>query len=245
MKLLGNIINQHFMPLKTIIILLILTILFSCKEKAETHNGMESKIENQTVLYNNQDFEKRVIEDSLRILNIRRVGSEIENLKNDGIIGKWRTNHRGYKTNIVFTELKSEYIATINFIDSKSKPTINKLRKTDNIFFVKGSDVNEHYSINDAGNLELRDNKGLFTIGVDTYPSLKKRKQPKFDINKILGINIFTVTGVFSESNPKTLTGTNNEYWIAYYKDLNATFKVRKSSMKIEKAVSGQISNLK
>jgi hypothetical protein len=181
----------------------------------------------------------------LRILNIKRVEKEIENLKSQRIIGKWRTNHRGYKTNIVFTELKSEYIATINFIDSKSKPTINKLKRTGNKFVVKGSDVNEHYLINNDGNLELRDNQGLFTIGVDIYPSLETIKQPKFDIDKVLGMNIFTVTGVFSESNPKTLTGTNNEYWVAYYRDLNTTFKVRKSSMEIEKAVSGQISNLK
>jgi hypothetical protein len=233
------------MYFKTIVIFLIFTILFSCKEKAESHDGMESEIENQTVLYNNQDFEKRVIQDSLRILNIKRVESEIENLKNQGIIGKWRTNHRGYKTNIVFTELKSEYIATINFIDSKSKPTINKLKRTGNKFFVKGSDVNEHYLIKDDGNLELRDNQGLFTIGVNTYPSLETKKQPKFDIDKVLGMNIFTVTGVFSESNPKTLIGTNNEYWVAYYRDLNTTFKVKKSSMEIEKATSGQISNLK
>jgi PBP1b-binding outer membrane lipoprotein LpoB len=230
---------------KTVVIFLIFIFLFSCKEKVETHNEMESKIENETVLYDNQDFEKRVIQDSLRILNIKRVEKEIENLKSQRIIGKWRTNHRGYKTNIVFTELKSEYIATINFIDSKSKPTINKLKRTGNKFVVKGSDVNEHYLINNDGNLELRDNQGLFTIGVDIYPSLETIKQPKFDIDKVLGMNIFTVTGVFSESNPKTLTGTNNEYWVAYYRDLNTTFKVRKSSMEIEKAVSGQISNLK
>lgn len=233
------------MYLKTVVIFLIFILFFSCKEKVETNNEMESKIESKTVLYDNQDFEKRVIQDSLRILNNKRVESEIENLKSQGIIGKWRTNHKGYKTNIVFTELKSEYIATINFIDSKSKPTINKLKRTGNKFVVEGSDVNEHYLINNDGNLELRDNQGLFTIGVDTYPSRETKKQPKFDIDKVLGMNIFTVTGVFSESNPKTLTGTNNEYWVAYYRDLNTTFKVRKSSMEIEKAVSGQTSSLK
>lgn len=218
---------------KTVVTFLIFMMLFSCKE-----------IGNKTVLSDNQDFEKKVIQDSLRILNINRVEKEIENLKNQGIIGKWKTNHKGYKTNIVFTKLKSEYIATINFIDSKSKPTIKKLKRIENKFVIKDSDVNEHYLINSDGNLELRDNQGLFTIGVDTYPSLETKKQLEFKIDKVLGMNIFTVTGLFSDTYSKTLTGTNNEYWIVYYKDLNTTFKVIKSSMEIEKAVSGQIPNL-
>ena len=58
-------------------------------------------------------------------------------------------------------------------------------------------------------------------------------------------MNIFTVTGIFSQSNPKTLEGTNNDYWIVYYLDLNTTFKVKKSTMDIKKAVSGRVSNLK
>lgn len=68
---------------------------------------------------------------------------------------------------------------------------------------------------------------------------------PEFNIEKVIGANIFAVTGIFSRSNPKTLNGTNNEYWLVYYKDLNTTFKVKKSTMEIRKAVSGKKSNLK
>lgn len=129
-------------------------------------------------------------------------------------------------------------------MDSKSKPTINKLKKIETKFLVKGSDVNEFYLINKDGNLELWDNQGLFTIGYDTFPSIETNAKSKFDINKVLGLNIFTVTGIFSQSNPKTLDGTNNDYWIVYYSDLDTTFKVKKSTMEIKKAAFGQVSNL-
>lgn len=231
--------------LKKITLFFIFIIFFSCQEKVKTVNDNDSKVQNQRVIYNNEDFEKAVIEDSLRIIKTKRIESEIASLKSKGILGKWKTNHKGYKTNIIFTENKSEYLATINFISSKSKPTINKLSRMGNKFLVKGSDVNEFYLINKDGNLELWDNQGLFTIGYNTYPSLETKTKPKFNIDKVLGVNIFTVSGIFSQSNPKTLDGTNSDYWIVYYVDLNTTFKVEKSTMEVEKATFGRVSNLK
>lgn len=231
--------------LKKVSLIFILILTFSCKEQVEKTAEVESKVENETVFYNNNDFEKAIIQDSLRILKTKQIQSEIANLKSQGIFGKWKTNHKGYKTNIVLTKLNSDFQATINFIDSKSKPTINKLEIKGNKFLVKGSAAKEFYLINKDGNLELWDNQGLFTIGYNTYPSLEVKKKPKFELDKVLGMNIFTVTGIFSQSNPKTLEGTNNDYWIVYYLDLNTTFKVKKSTMDIKKAVSGRISNLK
>ena len=231
--------------LKRVNFIFISVVFFSCQEKIKSINEIDSIVKNQTILYDNNDFEKALIEDSLRVLKTKRIESEVANLKGKGIVGRWKTNHKRYKTNIIFTEKKSEYQATINFLDSKSKPTINELKKMGNKFLVKGSDVNEFYLINNHGDLELWDNQGLFTVGYDTFPSLETKEKPKFDIDKVLGVNIFTVTGIFSQSNPKTLDGTNNEYWIVYYMDLNTTFKVKKSTMEIEKATFGQIANLK
>lgn len=199
---------------------------------------------NETNLYTKDDFEKARIQDSLRIIEEKGVQNEMADLRSKGIIGKWKTSQRGFKTNIVFTKIETKYQATTNHLDGNYKPIIENLRREVNTFFVKGSDVGQFYKINKVGNLEIWDNQGLFTTGRNILPGIKKKSEPKFDIKKALGENIFTVAGMFSQSNPKTLSGTSNAYWIVYYMDLNTTFRVKKNTMEIEKAVSGQISNL-
>ena len=169
--------------LKKVLLIFIFISAISCKEKVVE---VESKIENETILYNNNDFEKALIQDSLSILKTKQIQSEIANLKSKGIFGKWKTNHKGYKANIVLTKFNSDFQATINFLDGKSKPTINKLEIKGNKFLVKSSDAGEFYLINKDGNLELWDNQGLFTIGYNNYPSLETKKTPKFEIDKVL-----------------------------------------------------------
>lgn len=66
---------------KRVSLILISLVLFSCQEKIKSINEVDSKIKNQTVLFNNDDFKKALIEDSLRILKTKRIESEISNMK--------------------------------------------------------------------------------------------------------------------------------------------------------------------
>ena len=90
------------------------------------------------------------------------------------------------------------------------------------------------------------DKDGLFSTAISIMPSIESNSLPefKFDINKIIGQNIFTMSGNYSKSSPETLDGTNNEYWIVYYEDINVTFKVKKQSDKIQTAKEGKIPNM-
>ena len=94
--------------LKRVSLIFISVVFFSCQEKIKPINEVDPKVENQTLLFNNNDFEKALIQDSLRILKTKRIESEIAILKGKGILGRWKTNHKGYKANIIFTEKKSE-----------------------------------------------------------------------------------------------------------------------------------------
>jgi hypothetical protein len=155
--------------------ILISVLFFSCNEKIKNESGRDSNAENKTI-YVNDNFEIARIEDSVRIVNDNRIRKKISELDRKGIFGQWRTSTKGYKTKIIFVKKGEEFHAEINFLDGKSKPTINKLQKKGDNYYVIGSSANEFYVINKSGNLELRDNQGLFTTGYNTYPDSQKKR---------------------------------------------------------------------
>ncbi len=74
-------------------------------------------------------------------------------------------------------------------------------------------------------------------------PGEKSNALPLFSIAKSIGESIFYISGNYSKSQPETLVGTNNTYWIVYYKDLDVTFKVKKENSNILDAKKGRIPN--
>ena len=189
-------------------------------------------------------FEKSRIDDSLRIERLQRLQHEAQTLNNNGVIGKWETTHRGFETIIFLKKIETKYQAIIHFKNSKEKPTKEWLRKINNKYFIIGTKVNEHYIINSNGNLEIHDNQGLFTIGHNVFPGQEKQEKSVFNISQSKGQDIFYISGNYSRSSPKTLEGTNNDFWIVYYTDINTTFRVSKKTMKILKAENGLTLNL-
>ena len=161
-----------------------------------------------------------------------------------GLIGKWKCNTVGYESIIIIKEEVGQYNSLIDFEkeDMKSKSEV-LIKKDSNKYMVLLSEAKEYYIINEDGNLELWDSEGLFTTAVNVTPG-QESELPKFSVKKSIGENVFNIKNTYSKSSPETLEGTNNQYWIVYYKDLDVTFKTLKKTDIIQNAKSGKHPNL-
>jgi|GEM_PF-5625366 hypothetical protein len=214
------------MKIKAVFTILIIGIFFGCQNQSSSDS-------------NNNDFSKETIlkekikQDSLRLIEQRRLKDEVKELDNMGAIGKWRCDFSGYESEIVLYKKDNQYYSQIDFTKGNMKTKIEKLKKRENIFFVNGSKVKEYYKIRDDENLELGDQKGLFTNAVDIMPGTEVKDPPHFEISEALGKDIFFIAGSYSKSFAKTLGGTNSKKWMVYYEDINVIFTVDKSNYKI------------
>lgn len=81
---------------------------------------------------------------------------------------------------------------------------------------------------------------GYAGISMLEIPQTKFEESKPLDLNECIGKNVFDIVQKHSKSSPETLTGTSNEYWIVYYKDIDVTFTVKKKNDIIEKAEKGK-----
>lgn len=81
---------------------------------------------------------------------------------------------------------------------------------------------------------------GYAGISMLTIPRTEFEEIKPLNLDECIGAELFDIVQKHSKSTPETLTGTNNDYWIVYYKDINVTFTVKKKNNAIEKAVKGR-----
>ena len=212
------------MNTKILILLGFSLILLSCRNSSKKY----------------QKIVKTYSIDSLKLAKEKEKEQEIANLKEQGIFGKWECNFSGYESTIYLKQENDNYSSIIKF---KNNSTIKKesLNKDGEKFFVVGSKAKEYYLINSDGNLELWDKDGFFTTALNIMSGQKSKSSMELDIKKVLDENIYTIIGNYSKSAPKTLNGTNNDYWIVYYADIDVTFKVDKKTNKIKDAKKGEV----
>ena len=221
------------MKTKILISVIIAIMLFGC-------NSVNEKAEKS----NDEYIALKMKEDSIKREKEKQLEIEMLSLKEQGFFGRWECAFSGYESIISFRQEGNTYFSIIDFTKSNSKTKNETLQKKDEKYFVLGSKAKEYYVINKDGNLEMWDKDGLFTTSRNIMPNVKSKPIPEFDIDNVIGQNIFSVIGNYSKSSPETLDGTNNEYWIVYYSDIDATFKVKKSTDKIQKTMTGKVPNM-
>lgn len=218
-----------------IVMIVVITLsLFGCNNGS---NGTD----------NNSEAEKDLItqkteEDDLKLANEKQVELEMLKLKKQGVFGVWECSFSGYESIISLSKEEGVYISKIDFTNNNSENKYEALQKKGEKYFVIKSTAKEYYIINKTGDLEMWDNVGLFTIARNVMPNVIVKQLPEYEIEKTIGQDVFFVRGNYSKSSPETLEGTNNDYWIVYYEDINTTFKVSKKTFKIENAVLGKSS---
>lgn len=214
------------MKMKTVLTILIIGILFGCQNQSSS----DSKVND----YSQDDVLKdKIRQDSLRLIEQKRLEDEVKELKNMGAVGKWSCDFSGYESQIILYKENNQFFSQIDFTKSNMKTKIEKLKKQGDKFFVIDSNVKEYYKIRNDGNLELGDQKGLFTNAVNIMPGVKVKDLPPFEISEAIGKDIFYIAGSYSKSFAKTLEGTNSKKWKVYYEDINVIFTVDKSTNKI------------
>lgn len=161
---------------------------------------------------------------------------------NKGVIGEWECTLPGYESIISIYKQGDSMISEINFLKKSTSPKKEYIEVQGDKYLVINSTANEYYKINNAGDLELWDDVGKLTTANSTKSV--KRTTNVFDPKTVIGENIFNVKAQFSKSSPQTLEGTNNDYWIVYYEDINFTFKVKKSTDMIQEVRKGKKPNL-
>lgn len=223
MKIIKNILKNRIQ-----LFLLAILSFISCEE-----NKKEAQIINDLALY-----------DTNKTNQIVKIDNEPKILQEEGIFGIWDCNFTGYESLIYLKKIKNNYSSIIQF---KKKYSIKRetLYKKGNKYFVSGSTAKEYYMINTDGALELWDKEGFFTVADKFKFGQVDNKLNVLNLNETVNKNIFTIAGNLSKSFPKTLEGTDNEFWIVYYKDINVTFKVDKMTKNIIKYKVDEIPNLK
>lgn len=81
---------------------------------------------------------------------------------------------------------------------------------------------------------------GYAGISMLEIPRTKFVEPTPLNLNECIGKNVIDIVQEHSKASPETLSGTNNEYWIVYYKDIDVTFTVKKKNDIIEKAEKGR-----
>ena len=230
------------MYFKLLIPVIITSLLIGCNFKNEgTSNSESSNGEEQSY---EDHIAQKMWEDSVSREKYKELELEMQSLKAQGVFGKWECTFAGYESIITFQRKGDSYKSTIDFTQNNSQTKNEILIRKENKYFVHNSQAKEYYIINADENLELWDKDGLFTTARNIMPGVDLKPIPDFDINNVIGKNIFTVAGNYSKSPPETLNGTNNEYWIVFYEDIDITFKVEKSKDRIQKAKEGKKPNL-
>lgn len=224
------------MKIKILISVFIASLLWGC------NSGNKGTVNNATS--EEDSIAQKMIEDSIKREKEKQLEIEILSLKEQGIFGKWECTFSGYESIISFRKEGDNYTSIIDFTKNNSKTKNETLQKKGEKYFVLNSKAKEYYIINKDRNLEMWDKVGLFTTARNIMPGMDLKPLPEFDINNVIDQNIFTVKGNYSKSSPETLDGTNNEYWIVYYEDINVTFKVKKKTDRIQKAKKGKLPNM-
>ncbi len=155
-------------------------------------------------------------------------------------IGAWQSNFHGYEAIIIIRSVDSKYFAETYFFNSNSAPKKEELIKNGNRYFIKDNEHNEYFLINKAGLLEIYSN-GLLCTAMNISPGVEIKELPPLTIANTIGYDYRYVSGMYSKSSAKILEGTNNEFLIVHYEDINTTFKVDKSTNKILSFVTGFI----
>jgi len=60
------------------------------------------------------------------------------------------------------------------------------------------------------------------------------------EVSSLVGMNVFDIAYEYSKVTPTTLTGTNNERWVVYYKDIDFTLETKKTTNIVQKATKGR-----
>lgn len=230
------------MRINLVYLVIVVSLLLGCiSGNGGSSNSRSTNVEEKSYM---DHIVQKMIEDSIQREKDKQFEFETQSLKAQGIFGKWECTFAGYESIIMFQQDGDSYKSIIDFFQNNSQTKNEILIKNENIYFVYNSQAKEYYIIKADGNLELWDKDGLFTTARNVMPGMDSKPQQKFDINNVIGKNIFTVAGNFSKSSPVTLDGTNSEYWIVYYEDINITFKVEKSIDRIQKVREGKAPNL-
>ena len=127
---------------------------------------------------------------------------------------------------MVFDKNGSESVLKLNKRSSKRFDVIGK---------------SDYSVINFEGELEFWDKEGYFlTCKKRKKVKEVKKKSRDLIIKTAKGNDIFSYRYANELGNPETLQGTNNTYWISYYKDLDITLISLKKTEKILNATSGK-----
>ena len=217
------------MKMKTVFAILIAATLLGCQNQTST-DSKDNDNSQESIL------KDKIKQDSLRLVEQKKLEDEVKKLENMGAVGKWRCDFSGYESEIILYKENNQFYSQIDFTKSNMKTKIERLKKQGDKFDVISSKVKEYYKIRDDGNLELGDQKGLFTNAVNIMPGVEVKGLPPFEISEAIGKDIFYIAGSYSKSFAKTLDGTNSEEWKVHYEDINVIFTVDKSTNKIMSA---------
>ncbi|MDG0972910.1 MAG: hypothetical protein P8O07_02015 [Crocinitomicaceae bacterium] len=212
--------------MKTVFALLMIGVLFGCQNQTSS-DSKDNESSQESLL------KDKIKQDSLRLIEQNMLEDEIKELESMGALGKWRCDFSGYESEIILYKENNKFYSQIDFTKSNMKTKTEKLKKQGDKFFVIDSKVKEYYKTKDDGNLELGDQKGLFTNAVNIMPGAEVKDLPSFEISESIGKDIFYISGNYSKSFPKTLDGTNSKEWKVYYEDINVIFTVDKSNNKV------------
>lgn len=69
---------------------------------------------------------------------------------------------------------------------------------------------------------------------------IKTANGNEIKISSLIGMNVFDIAYECSKASPETLTGTNNQRWVVYYKDIDVTLETNKSNNIVQKAKKGR-----
>jgi len=60
------------------------------------------------------------------------------------------------------------------------------------------------------------------------------------EVSSLIGMDVFDIGYDYSEVNPETLNGTNNQRWIVHYREINITLVTDKSTNIVQSATKGK-----
>ena len=165
------------MKIKTAFTLLMIGILFACQNQTSS-DSKDNDYSQESIL------KDKIKQDSLRLVEQKRLEDEVKELENMEALGKWRCDFSGYESEIILYKEDNKFYSQIDFTKSNMKTKTEKLRKQGDKFYVIDSKAKKYYEIRFDGNLELGDQKGLFTNAVNIMPGVKVKDLPPFEISE-------------------------------------------------------------
>jgi hypothetical protein len=87
--------------------------------------------------------------------------------------------------------------------------------------------------------------KIIFLFCIATIVSCESEKfttvnGTELEVSSLVGMNVFDIAYEYSKVSPETLTGTNNDRWVVYYKDIGVTLETKKTTNIVQVARKGK-----